>query len=292
MSLNEKSTNKDVPAMLGENTAGGFGVFGKSDLGTGVHGENGGGNIAPDRGVGVWGESQFGFGLFGSSDNNEGIKGVSKAGVGVRGTNGAPAAIQPDRGCGVIGESIEGFGVFGSSDNHFGIKAVSKNGVGLSAEGATLAAFFRGVVEVTGDIRMTVGQDCAEDFDVAGTETIEAGTVMVIDQVGTLQQSEKAYDKRVAGVVSGAGDFKPAILLGTQIAGTNRTPIALLGKVYCKVDARYAPVEVGDLLTTSPTAGHAMKADDPFKAFGAVIGKALRPLAAGQEMIPILIALQ
>lgn len=65
-----------------------------------------------------------------------------------------------------------------------------------------------------------------------------------------------------------------------------------MGKVYCKVDARYAPVEVGDLLTTSPTAGHAMKADDPFKAFGAVIGKALRPLAAGQEMIPILIALQ
>ncbi len=65
-----------------------------------------------------------------------------------------------------------------------------------------------------------------------------------------------------------------------------------MGKVCCKVDAQYSPIEVGDLLTTSPTSGHAMKATDPLKAFGSVIGKALRPLTAGQGMIPILIALQ
>jgi hypothetical protein len=35
-----------------------------------------------------------------------------------------------------------------------------------------------------------------------------------------------------------------------------------------------------------------MKADDPLKAFGAVIGKALRSMKSGQGMIPILIALQ
>ena len=69
-------------------------------------------------------------------------------------------------------------------------------------------------------------------------------------------------------------------------------PIALMGKVYCKVDASYGAIEVGDLLTTSPTPGHAMKADDPLKAFGAVIGKALQPLELGQGLIPILIALQ
>ena len=65
-----------------------------------------------------------------------------------------------------------------------------------------------------------------------------------------------------------------------------------MGKVYCKVDAQYASVEVGDLLTTSPTPGHAMKAADPLRAFGSVIGKALRPLDAGQGLIPILISLQ
>lgn len=65
-----------------------------------------------------------------------------------------------------------------------------------------------------------------------------------------------------------------------------------MGKVYCKVDAQFSPIEVGDLLTTSFTAGHAMKAYDPIKAFGAVIGKALRPLEGGKGLIPILIALQ
>ena len=69
-------------------------------------------------------------------------------------------------------------------------------------------------------------------------------------------------------------------------------PVALMGKVYCKVDAGYSPIDVGDLLTTSPTPGHAMKADDHDKAFGAVIGKALRRLEAGQGLIPILVALQ
>src|SRR5208282_3335391 len=42
------------------------------------------------------------------------------------------------------------------------------------------------------------------------------------------------------------------------MAGTTPMP-----KVCCKVDADYASIEVGDLLTTSSTAGHAMKAEDP-----------------------------
>lgn len=71
-----------------------------------------------------------------------------------------------------------------------------------------------------------------------------------------------------------------------------RVAVALVGKVYCKVDAGYAPVEVGDLLTTSPTPGHAMKADDQAKAFGAVIGKALASLGSGTSLVPILVALQ
>jgi hypothetical protein len=45
-------------------------------------------------------------------------------------------------------------------------------------------------------------------------------------------------------------------------------------------------------LTTSPTPGHAMKADDASRTFGSVIGKALRPLESGQTLIPILVALQ
>jgi hypothetical protein len=114
----------------------------------------------------------------------------------------------------------------------------------------------------------------------------------MLREEGVLRLSDQAYDKRVAGVISGASDYKPGTVLDKQKSERNRQPIALLGKVYCKVDASYASIEVGDLLTTSPTPGHAMKADDQCKAFGAVIGKALRPLKEGQDLIPILIALQ
>ncbi|MGA8658222.1 MAG: hypothetical protein WB586_18930 [Chthoniobacterales bacterium] len=166
---------------------------------------------------------------------------------------------------------------------------------GTSAGGP--AGYFQGDVTVTGTLRAQVdvvltGGDCAEDFDVAGTEPIEPGSVMVLNEEGLLVESGKAYDNRVAGVISGAGEYKPGIVLDKKQVSANRLPVALVGKVCCKADARFGSIGVGDLLTTSPSPGHAMKVNDPLKAFGAVIGKALRPLESGQGMIPILIALQ
>jgi hypothetical protein len=143
----------------------------------------------------------------------------------------------------------------------------------------------------SGDIILE-NADCAEEFDVSEGEEIQAGSVMVFDRGGKLRPGHEAYDKRVAGVISGAGDCKPGILLDRKKTPSHRSPIALVGKVYCKVDAQYAPIEVGDLLTTSTTLGHAMKADDPLRAFGAVIGKALHPLKEGTGLIPIIVALQ
>jgi hypothetical protein len=67
-----------------------------------------------------------------------------------------------------------------------------------------------------------------------------------------------------------------------------RQPIALFGKVFCKVDAQFSAIAVGELLTTSPTPGHAMATNDSISALGAVIGKALRPFPSGQGLIPIL----
>jgi hypothetical protein len=127
---------------------------------------------------------------------------------------------------------------------------------------------------------------------VAGAQQLEPGTVVVIDQEGALRESRDAYDRKVAGVVSGAGEHKPGIVLDRRESGRSRTAVALVGKVYCKVDAGYAAIDVGDLLTASPTPGHAMKAVDPLRAFGAVIGKALRPLESGTALILVLVALQ
>jgi len=142
----------------------------------------------------------------------------------------------------------------------------------------------------SGDI-ILANADCAEDFDVAGAAGIEPGSVMVLGDDGMLLESTEAYDKRVAGVISGAGDYKPGIVLDRKRSERARMPLALMGKAYCKVDSALAPVAVGDLLTTSSTPGHAMKATDPLRAFGAVIGKALRPLHEGRGLIPVLIAL-
>lgn len=162
-------------------------------------------------------------------------------------------------------------------------------GIGTTTPSEKLSV--NGNVSVTGDVFLT-GADCAEEFDIVDAAEIEPGTVVVFDQDGALHQSQQAYDKRVAGVISGAGDYRPGLILGGQQTHNHRVPVALVGKVYCKVDAQYAPIEVGDLLTTSSTPGHAMKANDPLQAFGTVIGKALQPFGAGQGLIPILIALQ
>lgn len=272
-----------------EDPGDGFGILGNSKRGTGVIGVFG----APFASILEFPTKVGVAGL--NAEGGTGVVGISTRSHGVHGTSGAAGSLTGvDRPCGVLGESVNGYGVFGSSDNHFGITAVSKNGVGLSAGGGTLAAFFRGNVEVQkGDIVLTDGADCAEDFDALEAEQVEPGTVMVIaDENGALQQSYQAYDKKVAGVVSGAGDFKPAITLNKQHSREHRLPVALLGKVYCKVDAEYSSIAVGDLLTTSPTQGHAMKVTDPTKAFGAVIGKALRSLSTGQGLIPVLVALQ
>jgi hypothetical protein len=152
----------------------------------------------------------------------------------------------------------------------------------------------RNTIHLDGDSGDIILQnaDCAEEFGVAESEEIEPGTVMVLDQEDTLHQSTEAYDKKVVGVVSGAGGYKAGIVLDKKPEETNRIPVALMGKVYCKVDAQYSPIEVGDLLTTSSTPGYAMKASDPLKTFGAVMGKALRRLESGRGVIPILATLQ
>ena len=144
---------------------------------------------------------------------------------------------------------------------------------------------------IQGDIILK-NADCAEDFDISGSEQVEPGTVMIIEGEGALRKCTDEYDKRVAGVVSGAGDCKPGLVLDKRITKDNRKPVALMGKVFCKTEAMRASIEVGDLLTTSSIHGYAMKANDPVRAFGAVIGKALRPLKSGKGLIPILVTLQ
>jgi hypothetical protein len=146
-------------------------------------------------------------------------------------------------------------------------------------------------MNVTGDIKLAGGQDLAEDFGVVGALPAEPGSVVVLAGDDRIRVSEEPYDHRVAGVVSGAGSYRAALVLDRQ-AGGDRHPLALTGKVWCNVEAESGPIGLGDLLTTSSTPGHAMRVADPSRAFGAVIGKALGSLESGRGQLPILVALQ
>jgi hypothetical protein len=147
-----------------------------------------------------------------------------------------------------------------------------------------------GNVTFSGDIILQ-NADCAEEFDVDDAPTLSPGTVVCIGPEARLRMSTEAYDRQVAGVVAGARD-RPGIVLGRDPRASRRVPVALLGRVWCKADARGEAIEVGDLLTTAARPGHAMKASDPQRSFGAVIGKALDPLGRGKGLIRVLVALQ
>jgi hypothetical protein len=280
---------------FGVQAEGGTGIVGitKSQFGRGVVGEA----QHSDGGTGVVGISKSWVGVSGQAETGAGVLGITNTWVGVHG------ASTEKGGHGVFGEaqhSEGGAGVVGTSKNWVGVYGQSDTKIGIWGKAPT-AGYFEGNVEVTGNVEVSgdirlLNADCAEDFDVdeLEVETVEAGTVMVLNKNGCLEPSYKEYDKRVAGVISGAAGFKPGIVLDRQLAqmNTQRRPIALLGKAYCKVDARNSPIEVGDLLTTSSTKGYAMKADDHTRVLGASIGKALKGLESGLGLIPILIALQ
>jgi hypothetical protein len=140
-----------------------------------------------------------------------------------------------------------------------------------------------------GDI-ILANADGAEEFEV-DDDGAEPGSVLVIDDETRLRLADRPYDRRVAGVVSGAAGLRPGIVLGRRGEG-GRIPVALFGKVNCRIDASYGPVVAGDLLTTSETPGHAMRAKPGHRALGAVIGKALRALNSGRDLVPVLVALQ
>jgi hypothetical protein len=146
------------------------------------------------------------------------------------------------------------------------------------------------VVEITG------GSDLSEQFDIAaGALAIEPGAVVSIDpdSPGDLRLSTEAYDRKVAGIVSGADGIKPGLLMGQKGSEADgEHPVALTGRVYCKVDASFGSIEPGDLLTTSPNPGHAMKVSDHDQALGAILGKAMTTLDSGQGLVLVLVSLQ
>jgi len=315
----------DGAGVFGEHSALGIGVAGLGLIGVSGGSPNGVGVMGvstPPGGVGA------GDGVQGitNSPNRNGVYGRNDAttetndnndatGNGVLGFSNVPY------GCGVRGMSgnTVGHGVFGTGG--FGTVGMgSIIGVWGIGRDTAWAGYFSGPVNVDGTMsaynlevsynvnvggdvnvtgNVTVGgdvllphRDIAEKFDVENATNCPPGTVMVIGASGALKPCDKRYDKCAVGVVSGAGTLRNAITLGANTETQQSAKIGLIGTAYCCVDADIASVEIGDLLTTSDTIGHGMKATDQANSFGAIIGKALSPLKCGRGLIPVLLTLQ
>jgi hypothetical protein len=179
----------------------------------------------------------------------------------------------------------------------------SEGWIGLYRNGETTAAIELDARDADGYGRITTevleikgGSDLSENFDLSpNSPAVQAGMLLCIDpaQPGNLIPSYTPYDRTVAGVLSGAGGVRPGMLMGQAGSIANgKYPVALTGRVFCLADAANGAIQPGDLLTTSGTPGHAMKATDHVRAQGAIIGKAMTPLTKGHGLVLVLITLQ
>jgi hypothetical protein len=192
------------------------------------------------------------------------------------------------------------------SSERFRITAAGNVGIGITNPSEKLAVLgnvnVTGTGTDTGNITaagtITAGNIKAKYQDVAewvpASEQIPAGTVVVLDPTKSnhVIASTKAYDTRVAGVISD----QPGIALGDS--GNGKVLVATTGRVKIKVDATRSPIHVGDLLVTSHNPGMAMKSQPltlggvQIHRPGTLIGKALEPLAKGTGEILVLLSLQ
>jgi hypothetical protein len=276
-----------------ENYGGKFFAYG--DSGRGVYGQGWASDDVQNYGGYFEAFGQTGRGVYGEAwgDSGRGVYGRTwgEGGTGVYGevmTNSSTAVA-------VHGFAHEEAAADAYAGYFTGRVHITKNvtvdgniGIGVTTPSVNL--------EVAGTARCKVleitGADVAEKFPVS--EQVEPGMVVAIDREhpGQLCLCRGAYNRRVAGVVSGANDLAAGAVLGNLPGAEDAIPVALGGRVWVYCDATGHGIEPGDLLTSAERAGHAMVVRDYERAQGAVIGKAMSSLKQGRGLVLVLVNLQ
>ena len=234
-----------------------------------------------------------GHGLSGASVTHTGTEGASQSGAGLHGLSSSGPGVRAESNTGpaVVASTIQGPNVVEGRRLNQLVFAVTSAG-NVLADGS-----FGGPA------------DFAEMLPAAGSESdYEPGDVLVVGSDGKLTHANEPGATAVAGVYSSRPGFIGDSRRGDEgLEGLDDAraraegtwlPVALLGVVPVKADAGHGAIHPGDLLTTSETPGHAMRAEPvmvdetPIYATGAILGKALQPLASGTARIDVLLMLQ
>ncbi len=296
-----KATVNGGYAVFGTGSNGAIGGVFSSDVGTGVSGTS-------NNSYGIAGYSSY-FGVYGSG-NDVGVYGLSNN-VGVWGEN-------TSGGYGVVGESSRsGDGVYASSSSGHGVYI--GNG-GIYVTGTIVATGSKSGYVV--DLCKNVDSTALTLGDVVIIQGNSSPAVLGTIPVVNVSRTATSYNSAVVGVVDSyvSVTTNQASALA-NVQGENAAPsgmrlevntdstqtvttgayvnVVTLGSFQAiKVDASYGAVHPGDLLTTSPNPGYAMKVTpkiidgETFYPNGCIIGKSLGSLESGQGSVPIFVAHQ
>lgn len=235
------------------------------------------------------------YAVYGINGNNNGWIGGSGAesyGVYGKGTRGIYGEHVTSGNYGYLGGSTigvygsgSGYGIYGDCNGcTYGFYTIDKlrasAGIDVGSS-ASCTDYTPGPGSSSGNCALN---DVAED--IYSKDELESGDVVVIDENNNehVRLSSKPYDTLAAGIISSS----PAFHIQTSETGI---PLALAGRVKAKASAENGAIKRGDLLITSSTPGHLMKCDDKAKCIGAIVGKAMEPLAKGKGKISVLVAL-
>jgi hypothetical protein len=318
--------------VYGTHAGGGVGVEGKSSGGPGVYGHSErypGVKGFSESGYAVEGYSINSSGVYGTANTLPGIKGYSASGSGVEGRSGSgpgvrgvanangpgvdgsstspQSAVRADNtstGSGVMASSASGAAVWAHSTSGIAVRAYSGSGNIIEAHGAGgMLGNLRFRVLQDGNVRCDGaftggGADVAEAFDFEGKrDQYEAGDVLIVSTLSDrkIMKSTTAYSTSVAGVYA----TKPGVLLAPHDAEEDLgqyIPMGMMGVIPTKVTSENGPIRRGDILVTSSTPGHAMKASAVVVGgisvypTGAIIGKALQNFDGnGSGLIEVLV---
>jgi len=266
-----------------------IGVYGEGDSGIGVTGRSVGS-------TGVSGTSVNGYGLTAHSDNNYSLY------IDGAGNDAIHVSSAGHNGVHVASANWAGVYVFSTGSDAIRVQTAGQDGLRIF-EGVGRHYIYAGsnadadfIVTKTGAAYADGGFNGAADFaELIATEgtndQYQPGDVLVISLESDRQValSSEPNSTLVAGVYSADPGFIGSSHPMAE-ASDDEIPMAVVGIVPVKVSAENGSIHRGDLLVTSSTPGHAMRADDPKP--GTILGKALGELESGLGVIPVLVTLQ